>query len=74
MKLATLDEYHKMMDDHPRKLDEDQVEYRRSTEHEKCCHCIHFFERRLDDYGVCELMLPDNGDVKTVFRMLVLDG
>lgn len=63
--MVSLDDYKKMIEDRPEKFDEDQVNYRESDVNSECSGCLHFFERRIDSFAVCEIMRPDKDeDVK----------
>lgn len=55
VKLATLTEYKKLLDDRPEKFTSDQVDYRDSDGKEKCVRCFHMYKRVLDQHGVCEI-------------------
>jgi hypothetical protein len=57
--MATLSDYKAIIEDRPKKLDASDVDYREGEGDEICGHCIHFYRRVVDEYGVCELMRPD---------------
>ena len=62
MKLATLDEYKRIMLDRPEKLSAEQVDYRRADGDMICGKCFHFYERRIDDRGTCEIFRSPESD------------
>jgi hypothetical protein len=63
--MLSLEDYREMMEDRPAKADEDQVNYREADTKERCGKCLHFFERKIDGYGVCEILrLPDNTPIE----------
>lgn len=59
---ADLEDYTKLLADRPAKFDEKEVNYRESTEKEKCGRCFHLFSRRLDKFKVCEIFRNDEVD------------
>ena len=52
--------YLALLEDRPEKFSGEDVNYRDGDHEHRCGRCIHFFERRLDDYGTCEIVrLPE---------------
>jgi hypothetical protein len=62
MALATMAEYKELMTERPRKLTTEQVNYRRADGDMICAKCFHFYERRIDDRGTCELFRSPETD------------
>lgn len=63
--MPSLDDYKGMIEDRPEKFDKHEVVYREAEGKECCGKCLHFFERRIDGYGVCEILrLPDNTPIE----------
>lgn len=61
--MVTLDTYREIVADRPHKLNAEQVGYRKAEAGEPSCKaCLHFFERRLDKFGVCELYRDEDID------------
>lgn len=59
--MTLLSEYKDLLDDRPVKLSPEDVEYREAEElSRRCARCIHFYERKTDVYGVCEIMRPES--------------
>lgn len=58
-----LDTYREIIADRPHKLTAEQVGYRKADVGEpQCKGCKHFFERRLDKFGVCEIFRSEQTD------------
>lgn len=60
-----LELYREIINDRPKKLTESEVNYRESDSPvyaKRCRRCLHFFERALDGFSVCELMRPDSDE------------
>jgi len=54
--------YDRLVSNRPFKFDEAEVNYRSGhTGHEQCEGCAHFFQRKADDFGVCEIFRPTRG-------------
>lgn len=63
--MVSLDDYRAMMEDRPEKFDEDDVAYREAEGKERCGRCLHFYERKVDSYGVCEILrLSDDAPIE----------
>lgn len=60
--MKSLEAYKELVEDRPRKWSEEDVNYRKAEGKEECERCIHFFERRIDKFGVCELMRSERTD------------
>lgn len=73
MKLATLDEYKQLMADRPQKFTADEVDYRRADGDMICAKCTHFYERRTDKHGTCEIFRSPEVDDKGVSPYFVCD-
>lgn len=58
----SLKEYRQLIADRPEKLDAGDVNYRKSDSEKRCGRCLHFFERRIDQYGVCEVFRPEKDE------------
>jgi hypothetical protein len=57
--------YEELMSDPIPKFSGEDVDYRKSGGKEHCGTCIHFLERRVDDYGVCEIVrLEPDGPIE----------
>lgn len=56
--MVSLKEYRELLDDRPKKLDPKDVDYREADDLRRCGNCLHYFYRRIDGYGVCEVMRP----------------
>jgi len=55
--MITLEDYRKLVAERPEKFTEEDVGYRSAYNGgPQCKGCLHFFERRLDKFGVCEIM------------------
>lgn len=54
--MVSLKEYRELLDDRPEKLDPKDVDYREADDLRRCGKCLHFFERKIDGYGVCEVV------------------
>jgi len=49
--------YERIMSDRPEKLNEEEAGYTDpSSVRYKCSGCLHFLERKIDGFGVCELV------------------
>ncbi len=67
MAQASLEEYKKLIADRPEKFTEEEVGYRKADAGEPQCRgCLHFFERRLDKFAVCEIMRSERTDEEGV--------
>lgn len=65
--LKTLEEYRELVEDRPLKWTAEDVGYRRAESGEPACkRCKHFFERRLDKFGVCEIFRSEDTDEEGV--------
>ena len=61
--MVTLKEYQDLVADRPAKFTREQVGYRKAEEGEpECEECLHFFERRLDKFAVCEIFRDNEID------------
>lgn len=58
--MVSLDDYRSLMADRPEKLTAEDSHYRDSMGRQRCGNCLHFFQRKIDDYGVCEVVRPDD--------------
>jgi hypothetical protein len=58
----TIADYNHLIDDRPEKWLPDSVHYRPSDGEEKCRRCLHFYTRKLDGFGVCELIRDADTD------------
>lgn len=58
--------YDLVVESRPFKLGRDEVDYREADGEEQCKNCIHFYERRWDKFGVCEIFRDDETDEKGV--------
>jgi hypothetical protein len=57
--------YEALMADRPEKFDPEDVNYREADSRQRCWNCLHFYMRRIDEFGVCEIMRPqDDGSVE----------
>ena len=57
--------YEEMMADRPEKFSPEDVDYRKGTGGEICGRCLHFYERKIDRYGVCEILrLEDDAPIE----------
>jgi hypothetical protein len=54
--VVSLKDYASLMDDRPKKMTPKEVGYREANDLRRCGKCLHFYERKIDGYGVCELM------------------
>ena len=71
--MPTLNDYRDLVSDRPEKFSAEEVQYRRAEGKERCSRCIHFYERRLDTLGVCEIMRSEETDEKGVLPNWVCD-
>lgn len=61
--LSPMELYETIISDRPEKLDGEEVDYRDSdNDKQQCRKCLHFFIRKIDDYGVCELVRLDDDE------------
>lgn len=58
--------YDLVVESRPFKLGRVDVEYRKSDGPEYCKNCLHFYERRWDKFGVCEIFRDEKTDEKGV--------
>ena len=58
--------YDLVVESRPFKLGADEVDYREAEGEEQCNNCWHFYERRRDNFGVCEIFRDDETDRKGV--------
>lgn len=67
--LTPMELYKAIIADRPEKLDGEEADYRRAdVPAMRCGRCLHFFERRVDAFGVCELVrLEDDSPIKQNF-------
>lgn len=57
---ATMQDYRQMLEDRPYKFDQHAVDYKRAASGEpRCDGCLHYFEREIDQYHVCEILRPE---------------
>jgi hypothetical protein len=57
--------YQQIIEDRPHKLSGEDVGYRKGEDKFICGRCLHFFERGVDGFGVCELVrLKDDEPIK----------
>ena len=54
-----LQRYHELMEDRPEKMTAKDSGYRKSEGDTRCELCLHYYQRKLDGYGVCELVRPE---------------
>ena len=71
--MPTLQEYRDLVEDRPDKWTADEVNYRPADDRRRCSRCLHFYERRIDALGVCELFRSDETDDKGVLPNWVCD-
>lgn len=69
----SLEEYEKLVEERPRKWSAEQVNYRPGDGPEFCKGCRHFYERRLDRFGVCEVFRSKETDEEGVQPNFVCD-
>jgi hypothetical protein len=75
--VVSLREYREMLDDRPKKLSPEEVNYREAENLRRCGKCLHFFERKIDGYGVCELVrLKDEEPIEANYTcdLMTVDG
>ncbi len=60
--MADLKDYKELMAETLVKFSPDEVNYRDAEGKERCDRCIHFFERKVDGWGMCEMVRPDKDD------------
>lgn len=62
--MITFDQLVELMNDRPRKLLPEQVGYGPAPEGSaiRCGGCFHMYRRVIDNYGVCELVRPENDE------------
>lgn len=65
--------YEAMIADRPEKFSAEDVSYRDAEGKEHCSNCIHFYQRRLDHFGVCEIMRSEETDADGVDPDYVCD-
>jgi hypothetical protein len=61
------------MKDRPEKMSAEDVDYRESEGKERCGRCLHFYERRVDSHGVCEIFRSEEADEDGVNPIYVCD-
>lgn len=68
-------EYTKLIKDRPRKFTGEEVGYRKAPRgsEQRCENCLHFYERRLDRFGVCEIFRNAETDRAGVDRKYLCD-
>jgi hypothetical protein len=73
--VVSLQKYRELIEERPRKFDAEEVNYTKDAEGKKqiCFHCIHFFRRAIDDYGVCEIFRSEETDEEGVKPDAVCD-
>ena len=59
---ATIEEYHRLLEDRPEKFTGDQVDYRPTRGQRRCAGCLHFYVGQ--QHNVCEIMRPDDENVQ----------
>lgn len=62
MSTVTKDSYLRLIANRPYKFAAEEVDYREAEGQERCENCLHFYQRRIDDYGVCEIFRDGEGD------------
>lgn len=56
---ATMDDYEELMNMAPMKFDAKASSYHKAKGNEpRCDECLHWFEREVDQYHVCEIVRP----------------
>lgn len=64
--MPNLDDYNKLVENRPYKWSAEDVNYREAEGRHRCARCLHFYERRIDHFGVCELFRSDDTDEEGV--------
>lgn len=68
MPLVTLDAYNRLTANRPYKFSAGEVDYREAQldaqgeGEEFCGNCLHFYQRKIDGYAVCEIFRDGEGD------------
>jgi hypothetical protein len=61
--MKSMDEYREMLSDRPVKWSPKDVDYRDcDAVGIRCLRCIHYYERSIDRFGVCEIMRPESDE------------
>jgi hypothetical protein len=60
--MADLKDYNELLNEKMEKFSPEQVDYRDAVGKERCGRCIHYFERKIDRYGICELVRLEDED------------
>lgn len=61
MSHATLEQYHDLMEDRPRKFTPEQAGYEtKPVDKHVCRACVHFFRSEAAKRTTCEIMRPEN--------------
>ena len=53
---VTFDTYDRLISDRPFKLSPEEVNYTKAKGTERCEYCVHFYNRVVDDWKVCEIL------------------
>ena len=58
--MKTMADYKELIEDRPAKMTEEESAYQDAEGKESCGKCLHFFQRKIDGFGVCEVVRPDD--------------
>lgn len=62
MATVTKDAYLRLLESRPFKFDGEEVNFRKGDAEHQCAGCVHFFERSVDSFKVCEVYRPPDDD------------
>jgi len=62
--MAELNDYIKILEDRPKKMNAEEVEYEPAVEGSffRCASCLHYFGRRIDGFTTCEIFRDEQTD------------